>query len=559
LRRRLRKAFFLLLLVSFLLATPKAPTVAGAGSLYLSPAVVTPLAVNSTFSILVKVASFDQFNGWEIQIVSDPTVISATNISTAGNIFLANTTQGIPFPLRNCVNGNGTGCCLVSCTPLDGPGIADSAYGYTKPVAGFGLLFNVTFKVVSNKDYSPILIENDQLSGGGPGGFVVHTTTRGSYGIPHPDFSLSANPPSLGLTVGSSKTSAVSLTSIDNFSGLVVLTVTPSSKGITATLNQNQVTLAGGGTAVISLVVQALANASATSYAITLFANSSSLPSHSLPHTTQLTITVHSGPDFQVYATPSTVLTNQASSNSTTITVISINNFTGTVDLTVVGPTPASLDKTSLMIPSGGSATSTLTITTQSSPLPFEDDFIVNATSGLLSRTAEVVVRPPPGDFSISANPATATVQAGNTEFVSIGVSSRDYFVGTVYIFGTSKAGLGFSFDPGSIFLNISQTVFFKLKVTTDASTTSGDHTIDLTVYGQQIGIGGQGVAPRLHAMNITLTVSTIQQVPARTFLGLQEPIFYGIIGGLAIIFAVLGILEVRRANRPKSRPILER
>jgi hypothetical protein len=170
-----------------------------------------------------------------------------------------------------------------------------------------------------------------------------------------------------------------------------------------------------------------------------------------------------------------------------------------------------------------------------------------------------VVVRPPPGDFSISANPATATVQAGNTEVVSIGVSSQDYFVGTVYIFGTSKAGLGFSFDPGSIFLNISQTVFFKLKVTTDSSTTSGDHTIDLTVYGQQIGIGGQGVAPRLHAMNITLTVSTIQQVPARTFLGLQEPIFYGIIGGLAIIFAVLGILEVRRANRPKSRPILER
>ena len=556
-RRRLGKMLTVLLLLSGLVAAPRIPAVAGAGSLYLSPGVIAPQAIGSTFSVLVKVASFDQFNGWEIQILVDPTVINATSITTDGNIFSVNTT-GIVFPLRDCVNGSGTGCCLSACAPLDGPGIADSAVGDTKPASGAGLLFNVTFTVISNRLYSPITIENDAFSNGG-GSFVVHTTTSGSYGTA-PDFSLSANPSSLGVAASSSATSTITLASLNHFSGEVNLTAILSGSGIATTLSPNQIMLSDGGTASTNLVVQAQANASATSYTITVIANSSSLPPHSLPHTLELTVSVHPEPDFEVYASPALLLTQQASSNSTVITVASENNFTGAVILTVVGPTATRFDKTSLTIQSGGNATSTLTVSTQSSPIPFEDDFFVNATSGSLVHTVEVIAEPPPGDFSISANPATSAVQAGNTEVVSIGVASQDYFVGTVYILGTSKSGLGFSFDPGSMFLNFSQTVFFKLKVTTDTSTTPGNHTVELTVYGQLIGRAGQGIQPSLHTITITLLVSALPQTaaPAPTFLGLQEPIFYGVIGSLAILLAVLGVLEVRRSNRPQSRPILE-
>jgi hypothetical protein len=180
----LRKAFgqpFIVLLVAIgLFAIPQVNPVVAAGNVYITPALTAALPVGSTFSVQVKVGGIDQFNGWEIQIVSDPTVISATSISTAGNIFVANTTGGISFELRNCVNGSGTGCCLTSCAPLDGPGIADSAYGYTKSVSGSGLLFTVTFKVVSDKPYSPIIIQNDQFSNGGSSG-VIHTTTSGVY------------------------------------------------------------------------------------------------------------------------------------------------------------------------------------------------------------------------------------------------------------------------------------------------------------------------------------------------------------------------------------------
>lgn len=560
LQRRRRSILIVLLVLFGAIAAPRIPTVAAAGSLYVTPSTVTPQAVGTTFSVLVKVAGFDQFNGWEIQIVSDPTVINATSISTAGNIFVANTTGGQPFELRNCVNGGGQGCCLTSsCSPLDGPGIADSAVGSTRLVSGSGLLFNVTFQVVSTKPYSPIIIKNDALSNTA-GSFVDHTTTIGSYGTAH-DFTLTPSPSLLDLPVNSSGTSAITLTSRDHFSGVVNLTLTLSGKGVTATLSPNQTTLSDGGSAVSNLVVHALANASATSYTITLFAVSSSLPADSFPHTSQLTVSVHD-PDFTAYATPSLLLTHQASSNSTTITVTSEYKFTGTVNLTVLGPTQARLDNSSLKIPIGGSATTTLTVSTQSSAFAFEDDFDVNATgvgiNGLLVHRVTVIAEPPPGDFSISANPGTVSVQAGTTEVVSIGVASQDYFAGTVYILGASKSGLGLSFDPGSIFINISQTEFFKLKITTDTSTALGNHTIDLTVYGQLIGKAGAGIPPRQHTTTFTLIVTGIQQAATPTFLGLQEPVFYGMIGGLALVLALLGFFEARGTRRLKSRLIPE-
>lgn len=179
-RKIFGRTLIVLLLAVGLFAVPRVSPVFATGSLYITPNTTAPLSVGSTFSVQVKVAGIDQFNGWEIQVASDKNVISPTSISTAGNIFQANTTGGIAFELRNCVNGGGQGCCLTSCSPLDGPGVADSAYGYTKSVSGSGLLFTVTFQVVGS-GFSPITIQNDQFSNGGSSG-VTHTTTSGSYG-----------------------------------------------------------------------------------------------------------------------------------------------------------------------------------------------------------------------------------------------------------------------------------------------------------------------------------------------------------------------------------------
>jgi len=179
-QKRYGRIVLILLVAVGLFAIPRVPNVFAAGNLYITPASTASLPVGSTFSVQVKVSSMDQFNGWEIQIFSDRNIVRPTSISTAGNTFLANTTGGVAFELRNCVDGMGSGCCLFSCTPLDGPGIADSAHGYTKPVSGSGLLFTVSFQVVST-GFSPITIQNDQFSSG-RGSFVAHSTTNGAYG-----------------------------------------------------------------------------------------------------------------------------------------------------------------------------------------------------------------------------------------------------------------------------------------------------------------------------------------------------------------------------------------
>jgi Dockerin type I domain len=179
-RKRYGRTRLILLVAVGPFAIPRVSNVFASGNLYVTPASTASLPVGSTFSVQVRVSGMDQFNGWEIQVVSDQNIARPTSISTAGNTFLANTTGGIALELRNCVDGKGSGCRLISCTPLDGPGIEDSAYGYTKPVSGSGLLFTVTFQVVSS-GFSPITIQNDQFSSGGSN-FVPHTTTNGAYG-----------------------------------------------------------------------------------------------------------------------------------------------------------------------------------------------------------------------------------------------------------------------------------------------------------------------------------------------------------------------------------------
>ncbi len=153
----------------------------GSGSLYLTPETTQVAPLGSTFTILIKVSAMDQFNGWDIQVVSDQTVLNATSLSITGNIFDVNTTGGTPFEIVHCVNGKGAGC-----TSSDGKGIVHSAYGNTAFAGGSGLLFTIVYQVVGSNPLSPyslysIKIQNDLISSSSPSG-VPHTTLGGTYG-----------------------------------------------------------------------------------------------------------------------------------------------------------------------------------------------------------------------------------------------------------------------------------------------------------------------------------------------------------------------------------------
>jgi len=93
-------------------------------------------------------------------------------------------------------------------------------------------------------------------------------------------------------------------------------------------------------------------------------------------------LVVHSststGPDFTAASNPTMITVAQGASGSAIVTLMSLNGFTGTVDLTATvspsGPT-VSFSSTSVALPANGSASSTLTVSTTSmgvysSPVP---------------------------------------------------------------------------------------------------------------------------------------------------------------------------------------------
>src|SRR5260370_37316413 len=86
------------------------------GQLYISHTTQGPFAKGTMFTYQVKVANIDPFNGWDISVKTDPSVISPTSISVTGNMLAVNFSSTVN-ELINCVNNSGT-----NCTSNDGAG-----------------------------------------------------------------------------------------------------------------------------------------------------------------------------------------------------------------------------------------------------------------------------------------------------------------------------------------------------------------------------------------------------------------------------------------------------
>ncbi len=183
--------------------------------------------------------------------------------------------------------------------------------------------------------------------------------------VPLPDFSISSSPNALGpITVGSSATSAITVASQNGFNGIINLSksVSPAT-GLKVSLALTSLKLVSGGTNSTTL------NASGTApgtYTITVTGINGTLS-----HSTPLTVSVAT-PDFTISSNPASMTIAQGSSGTATITVTSLNSFSGTVNLApAVSPSgpQVSVSPTSVTLSSGGSSTATLTVSATSSGL----------------------------------------------------------------------------------------------------------------------------------------------------------------------------------------------
>jgi cellulose 1,4-beta-cellobiosidase len=208
----------------------------------------------------------------------------------------------------------------------------------------------------------------------GTGGGLTRTTTI-SLGVTNgqPDFSLSANPPSVSVAQGGTATSTLTVTPVSGFNGAVTFSASGLPNGVTATFAGNVVTFT------------AATNAATGPASVTITGTSGALS-----HTVVIALTVTgTGGDFALSAAPATVTVNQGSMATSVITVTPSNGFAGSVALTVSG-LPSGV--TASFSPASTTGTSTLTLSASSTATLGAATVTVTGTSGTLTHTATIAL-----------------------------------------------------------------------------------------------------------------------------------------------------------------------
>lgn len=202
-------------------------------------------------------------------------------------------------------------------------------------------------------------------------------------------------------------------------------------------------------------------------------------------------------PDFSISANGTSVM--QASSASTSVSILPVNNFSGAVALSVTG-LPAGVTASFSSSTVTGAAVSTLSFTASATATVGTATVNVVGTSGSLSHSfpiqLTVIGRP---DFSITAAPpAAVTLTPGSNPTATVTVASLFGFTGSVSISAAGlPAGVSANFSPSSVNGSGSIVVNFNAQTNTPAGTTnisivgtSGSlthsATIALTVTGTQ-------------------------------------------------------------------------
>jgi len=204
-------------------------------------------------------------------------------------------------------------------------------------------------------------------------------------------------------------------------------------------------------------------------------------------------------PDFSLAASPSSQTISVGGSTSYTASVSPLNSFTGSVALTVSGlpsGATASFNPSSI---SGGTGSSTLSITTNNTVAPGNYTLTITGTSGSTSHTATVMLSINAlADFTLSANPTSRSVTVGGSTSYTVSIGALNGFSGTVALsVSGAPAGATATLSPTSVSTSGSST----LSVTTSNSTATGPYTLTIT------GTSGS----LTHTASVALQVNPIQ------------------------------------------------
>src|SRR2546428_3523360 len=311
-----------------------------------------------------------------------------------------------------------------------------------------------------------------------------------------PDFTMSAHPNTLTIPQGSTGKTIILLTSVNGFQGNLTLSPPVSCLAIGCpqyTISPTVVQLAANQNATAGFTIYTFSQTPLATYNVAVTGTSGNL-SHSAPVT--FTVVAPGPPDFTISANPSSQTVIAGTTGKSQITLTSINSVNGTDKLTTSpaplcvscpnwGVSPSSVD-----LPPGGTATSTLAFYTTTGTPPTNCVVTVTGTSGSISHSVDVtftvVSSTPAPDFAMTANPSSLSIPAGTTGKSTITLTSLNGFSGTINLYTSpsplcpSPACSTWSIDPTSVNLVPNGTATATLSVFGASQGGYGN----ITVYG---------------------------------------------------------------------------
>lgn len=291
-------------------------------------------------------------------------------------------------------------------------------------------------------------------------------------------FTITSSPPSLRIAQGSSNTSIITVTSVNDFADDVDLSATVLPSDPTMTLNPPTVTLTSGGSPQTSILTVSTASAPAGSYNVNVTGTSGSVSGH------RIVPTLVVAPDFSISADPTRLVIQLGSTGNSTITLSSLDTFSGNVSLSRSAPPAgmtATLTRNSVILSSGGTNTSRLDVSVSPATTPGTYTVNVTGASGPLTHTTTVTVVAGP-DFDISRNPTTMTLTPGSSDTSTITLTSFNNFTGTVNLSGTiTPGGTTFSLNPSIVSLSGGGRATAVLTVNASATAVAANYTVTVS------------------------------------------------------------------------------
>ena len=322
---------------------------------------------------------------------------------------------------------------------------------------------------------------------------------------PTPDFEIHTHSYRLDVIQGGFNTAIIMITSINNFNQMVTLVATTSAPEVTLALDPAALLPLPNATLTSTLKADAALTAAPGEYEINvtgrsgLLEHSAIIPLKIIEYTPPPPT-----PDFTMSTSPAALTIEQGRSNTSIITVTSINGFDEQVDLTVSSPPISGVDATlnpDKVIPQSGSyAISVLILDIAADAVIGTYNITVTGESGVLQHSINITLAiiappvPPAPDFSVNAYPVTLVIEQGDTATSTIIVTSLRGFSESVELTfePESISGVTLSLDPTQITPSPddSATSTLRIDIAKDAPSNEYDITVTGTSGSLQRSVG---------------------------------------------------------------------